>query len=294
MILFYYVFRACTWMVARLPFPVLYWLSGIIKFLLQYIIRYRREITINNLKRAFPEKSDQEIKKIMGRYYRNLSEIMVEVIKLETIKPETLKERFSISGYEHMTDAFEKGRNVIVAIGHCGNWEWMGTVLGQMTQVKGYAIVKPLAEKHFNRYMESLRHRINPHSTIPYLHTYRALVRNSKKFISFNVFASDQTPHRTDINYWSHFLNQDTPFFMGVEKLAKSLDFSVVFIDIYRKGRSQYQGDIQLITHDPSNTDELEITETYIRMLESAIRRRPENWLWSHKRWKFNRDTAGS
>jgi KDO2-lipid IV(A) lauroyltransferase len=268
---------------------MLYGLSGITRFFLQYIILYRRNIILKNLERSFPQKSHSEIKKIINSYYRNLANIMVEVIKLENVAPGELKKRFTFTGLEHMKDAFDNGRSVIVAIGHCGNWEWMGTVLGQLLPVKGFAIVKPLAEKHFNTYMESLRHKINPHSTIPFQHTYRALVRNSKKFISFNVFAADQTPTRSDINYWSNFLGQDTPFYTGVEKLSRSLDFSVVFIDIYRTGKGNYRGDIQLITHNPKNTADLEITETYIRLLETAIRSRPDNWLWSHRRWKFNR-----
>jgi KDO2-lipid IV(A) lauroyltransferase len=79
---------------------------------------------------------------------------------------------------------------------------------------------------------------------------------------------------------------------MGVEKLARSLDFSVVFIDIQRIARGRYNGDIQLITHDPKNTAECWITEKYIRLLENAIRKQPDNWLWSHRRWKYSRNST--
>lgn len=289
MTIFYRIFRGFTWVVSRIPFRLLYFLSGILKFFLHHLLRYRRKIAVGNLSRSFPEKSTNEIRSILSHYYRNLSEIMIEVIKLETVKPSELRDRFHFTGLEHMTEAFSNNRSVIVTIGHCGNWEWMGTVLGQLLPVKGFAIIKPLSEKHFNHYMESLRHRINPDSTIPFQHTLRTLVRNKKEFLSFNVFANDQTPTRSDINYWSTFLGQDTPFYTGIEKIAKSLDFSVVFIDIYKIKQGIYQGDVKLITHDPKNTDEFEITETYIRMLEDAIRNRPENWLWTHRRWKFDR-----
>lgn len=292
MIVIFWIFRILTGMAARLPFTVLYFISGIIRFILQYVIRYRRKIIIGNLTRSFPEKSEKEIRAITGKYYRNLSQIMVEVIKLERIKPEKLKSRFSFSGLDHMTDAFSKNRSVILAIGHCGNWEWMGTVLGQVLPEKGYAIVKPLSDQHFNGYMESLRHRINPNSTIPFQHTLRAMLKHSKEFVSFNVFAADQTPTKSDINYWSTFFHQDTPFFTGVEKLAKSLDFSVVFMDIKRTGKGFYHGDIHPVTHDPKQTAEHEITENYIRLLERAIRSQPDNWLWSHRRWKFSRNTT--
>jgi Kdo2-lipid IVA lauroyltransferase/acyltransferase len=289
MTIFFYVFKLFAWFVSRLPFPVLYFLSGIVRFFLHYIIRYRRAIILSNLHRSFPEKSRAEIKKIMSRYYRNLADIFLEVIKLERIQPDELKKRFKITGFEHMAPAFNNGRSVILAFGHCGNWEWMAAVLGLVLPVKGFGVVKPLADKNFHKYLESLRHRFNPDGTIPFQHTYRALIRNKKEMVSLTGIAADQTPTRAEINYWINFLNQDTPFYMGVEKLAKSLDLSVFYMDIRRTGRGMYRGDIQPVTNDPKNTAEFEITDKYIRMLENTIRHQPDNWLWSHRRWKFER-----
>jgi Kdo2-lipid IVA lauroyltransferase/acyltransferase len=291
MTLVFALFKAFTWVVSRLPFPILYFFSGMLRFFLQYIIRYRRPVILKNLSNSFPEKSRAEIRKIVGCYYRNLADIFLEVIKLQRISPEELKKRFIFNGFEHLNHAIDNGRSVILAIGHCGNWEWMGAALGLLSPVKGFGVVKPLADENFHKYLESLRHRFNPDGTIPFQHTYRALIRNKKEMISIIGIAADQTPTRAEINYWSIFLNQDTPFYMGVEKLAKSLDFSIVFIDIKRTGRGMYIGDIQPITHEPKSTADTEITEKYIRLLEDSIRRRPDNWLWSHRRWKFGRSS---
>jgi Kdo2-lipid IVA lauroyltransferase/acyltransferase len=291
MAILYALFRSFTFLVSRLPFPVIYFCSGILRFFLQYIFRYRRSVIINNLTNSFPEKSRKEITNIVSLYYKHLADIIMEVIKLEGVKRETIKNRFDFKGLEIMEKEFEKGRSVIVSIGHCGNWEWMGTVLGMALPVKGFAIIKPLSDKYFNHYMEYLRHRFNPGSTIDFQHTFRNLVRNKKSMVTFNVFASDQTPTRSEVNYWSHFLNQDTAFFNGIEKLAKSLDFTVVFMNIKRTGRGRYLGEIELITNDPKSAVEHEITEKYIHLLENAIVTQPDNWLWSHRRWKFTRSS---
>ena len=289
MIVFYAFFRVCSFFVSRLPFPVIYFFSDILKFLLQYVIRYRRDVTRRNLTHSFPEKSAQEIKKIEDRYYRNLADVILEVIKLEAVSKNSLMKRFSFEGLEIMQDAFNHGRSVLVATGHLGNWEWMGTVLGMSLKEKGFAIIKPLAEKHFHDYLISLRHRFNQDSTIDFQHTLRRLVRNKKEMLTFNVFASDQTPTKADINHWKTFLNKETPFYTGIEKLAKSLDFSVVFMNISRTSRGRYKGEIRLITDNPVSMKELEITDIYIKMLEEAIINQPDNWLWSHRRWKFER-----
>ena len=284
------LFKAFASLISRLPFSLLYLFSGMVRIILQYVIRYRRKVITDNLNRSFPEKTPIEIRNIINCYYRNLADIIVEVIKLQRISPEALKERFIINGFEHLNHAFDSGRSVIMAIGHCGNWEWMGAVFGLLSPVRGFGVVKPLADKNFHKYMESLRHRFNPDGTIPFQHTYRAFIRNKKEMVTLNAIAADQTPTRSEISYWTSFLNQDTPFFTGVEKLARSLDFSVAYIDIHRTGRGRYTGDIRLITHDPQHTADLEITEKYIRLLEDSIRRQPDNWLWSHRRWKFERN----
>lgn len=289
MALLYHTFKLLANLVSRLPFPLLFFQASIIKFFLHYIIRYRKEVILVNLRNSFPEKNGKEIQKILSRYYKNLSQIMVEVIKLQSIRPEKLLERFTFSGMEPLSETLRKGQSVIVTIGHCGNWEWMGTALGQVLPARGFAIVKPLSEKHFNRYMESLRHRINPNSTIPFHRTYRTLIRHQKEMVTFNVFAADQTPVKEEVNYWTQFLHQDTPFYSGVEKLAKALHLAVYYIDIQRTGSGRYNGEITLITRDPEKTAEREITETYVRLLEEAIRKRPDNWLWSHRRWKYSR-----
>ncbi len=294
MILVYAIFRVFAGLACRMPFPLLYLSSGLLRFFLQYIIRYRRSVILRNLSLSFPEKTKNDIRKIMNQFYRNLADIILEVIKLERIDPEKLKNRFSFSGLEILEKEFSRKRSVIVTIGHCGNWEWMGTLLGMVLPVKGFAIIKPLSDKNFHKYMESLRHRINPGSTIPFQHTYRAMVRNKKEMVNFYVMAADQTPTRSEINHWNQFMNQDTPFYIGFEKLARKLDFSVVFMDIRRVGRGRYNGEIQLITDNPASTKDFEITDKYTRLLEDSIRKQPDNWLWSHRRWKFKRNAPAA
>jgi KDO2-lipid IV(A) lauroyltransferase len=192
--------------------------------------------------------------------------------------------------YEILNHAFQHHDNVIIALAHRGCWEWIGQALGLVSPLTGYGITKPLSNEYFNDYMESLRNRFNPGSTISFRQTYRTLVRHKQEgHVAFYLIAADQTPHIDEINYWSNFLNQDTPFYLGIEKMAVSLDLPVVFLDIHRVGRGRYSVDFQIITYDPKKTSTHEIMEKYIRMLEDCIISDPPNWLWSHRRWKNKR-----
>lgn len=286
MAVIFYIFRAKAWLLSKLPLRALYILSDFLAFFLKYVVRYRREVILGNLRRSFPEKDEKEIHSIASEYYRNLSDVIIEVIKWRSIRREEIHRRFKFQNNELMSDAFGRGKNVILAIGHCGNWEWMGTAFDTAAPQMGYAVVKPLTDKRFDKYLQFLRLRISKGSTIPFKNTFRFMARESRKEPFFAVFAADQTPTRDEIGFWMRFLHQDTGFFMGIEKIARALDMAVIFMDIRREKRGRYTGVMSLITDDPRAEPDYEISKKYVRKLESAIRRDPSNWLWSHRRWK--------
>jgi KDO2-lipid IV(A) lauroyltransferase len=284
----FYLFRLFSSLISALPFRLIYFLSDLLALFLKYIIRYRKQVIQTNLINAFPEKSDAEINSIISGYYRNLADIIFEVIKLQRIRPEELKSRFEFLNHHLLSTPLSKGKSVILAIGHCGNWEWMGTALGLITDQKGFALTKPLTDKNFNHYMEMLRHRLNPDSTLPFKSAFREMVKR-KDTASFYVIAADQTPTRDEANFWVTFMNQDTPFFTGIEKIAQAFDAPVLFVDIRRTARGRYRGEIKTITDTPRSTAEGEISSHYVKLLEAAVRETPSNWLWSHRRWKHKK-----
>lgn len=82
-------------------------------------------------------------------------------------------------------------------------------------------------------------------------------------------------------------MNQETPFFTGIEKIAKATNYPVIFCDMRVPKRGYYEVKFIKITDNPRETEDLEITNTYIRLLENRLNQAPEYWLWSHKRWKI-------
>ena len=106
---------------------------------------------------------------------------------------------------------------------------------------------------------------------------------------SIFIMASDQSPSNIKKAIWVKFLGRDTAFLQGPEVYAKKHDLPVVFVDIQRVKRGYYELEMKLITENPLELPEGEITQRYASMLEEAIRNKPENWLWSHRRWKHVR-----
>jgi KDO2-lipid IV(A) lauroyltransferase len=101
------------------------------------------------------------------------------------------------------------------------------------------------------------------------------------------VLLGDQTPVRHESTYFTNFLNQSTPVFLGVEKMAKSFDCEVYFCDIRKVKRGYYTYTAVPLIEDPKAAAPHEITKAHVQYLEKVIREEPEYWLWSHRRWKF-------
>lgn len=283
----FWLFSGLAWLVSILPSAFLYALSGFAYVIIHYIVRYRKKIIKQNLRNSFPEFSDKQIASITRKYYQHLSDLVLEVLKTPGLSADEIKNRFTFKNPEVLKKIHKSGKSVIILTAHLGNWEWFGPgLLLNFPGFDGFAVVKPLSNPYFNKYMSDLRRLHKKDSLIPFKQTLRYMIKNKEK-IALSIIAADQTPHRSEISFNTCFLNQQTPFFTGFEKISKMLDQALVFANLYRTKRGYYEVEFHLITEDPRVSDEREIILEYIRLLEQAIRKRPYNWLWSHRRWKY-------
>ncbi len=157
---------------ASLPFSILYGLSN--SFVAQYIIRYRKEIVYQNLRNSFPDEGEKGIKKIASKFYHNLSDLVVEVIKSHKMTRQQLDERVSFKNQEVLkNELFVGSKNVFASLGHCGNWEWVGNKIATFLKHEGGAIYKPVHDKFFDDYMISQRQKYKGTLMIVYKKVFR-------------------------------------------------------------------------------------------------------------------------
>ena len=289
MIVFNYLLTAIIWIISIMPFWILYGISDIMFVVLYYLVGYRKRVVFENLRNSFPEKSEKEIMKIAHKFYHNLCDLFLEVIKVRTISQKKLVKRLSFKNIEIVNHLYNEGRSIMAIAGHIGNWEWVGVNMKYFFKHKPFAVVKPLNSKFWEEYLSRIRLRFAKEGLIPFKQTLRVLVKN-KDSISLTLLAGDQTPTKSEIEYWTPFLNQETPVFLGTEKIAKALNMAVLFFNIQRIKRGHYEIDISVLTENPKDTAENEITEMHVRALEKAIIANPDNWLWSHRRWKHKKE----
>jgi KDO2-lipid IV(A) lauroyltransferase len=273
------------YLISLLPFWLLYIISDILFIVLYYIIHYRRKVVQENLRNSFPEKSKPELDDIEKEYFKYLADLIVETIKMISISEKEIKRRVIATNPAMVENYFAEGRSVIAVGGHYCNWEMAALNFCFYNKEKFLIVYKPLSNTLFDDFFFKIRSRFGG-IPVPMKQTMRKMIEyKNEQFVS--VLVGDQTPVRAEANYFTTFLNQPTPVFLGIEKLAKAMNHVVVFYDMMRIKRGYYSYTLIPIIENPKETKPYEITEAHVRCLESIIRAEPKYWLWSHRRWKF-------
>ena len=273
---------------SALPFRVLYVLSDFNYLLMYYVGRYRRKVVRENLEKSFPEKTEAERLQIERKFYRYLSDYMLEDLKLLHMSAEDLCQRMIYKNTEQYLELTEKYGGIIVMIPHYANYEWligMGSVMkpGDVP----VQVYKPLKDKYLNELFKQIRSRFGGYN-IPKHSTAREIIKLKREGKNMVVgLITDQWP--SGDRYWTTFLGQETAFLNGAERIAKMMNFPVFYCELTKTRRGYCEAEFKLMTEAPKETVEGEITDMFAYELEQTIRREPAYWLWSHKRWKFTK-----
>jgi Kdo2-lipid IVA lauroyltransferase/acyltransferase len=286
--IFFYIFYFIIYLVTLLPLRVLYLFSDFLFLLLYYFPSYRRNVVATNLKNSFPEKSDKERKIIARRYYRHMADLLVEALKIIHMSDRQIARRMTIVNADLFNRFYAEGRDVIAVCSHYNNWEWLSSV-SYFSKLSALLVYKPLTNEFFDRLMFRLRSKYGAEPSPMSAILKTILKYRQKKIPSVSALVADQTPPKGGHVYWTNFLNQDTCFYYGTEKIAKTLDMAVVYVHVIKVKRGYYKAELTLITDHPKNELPGAITEKHVRLLENIIREKPEYWLWSHRRWKHKR-----
>jgi len=281
----YLIFRFFVIIFTITPFPVIYCISSILAFIIGRIFKYRHSVIYNNLTNSFPDLNDKEKKKIIKGIYLNISDLVVESIKSFTITRQQICKRQVVLNPDFLDNLYKKNRSVIGITGHYANWEWAALTSGFYLKHSPVGFYKPLANKYIDQYLKKNRSRFGMHLCSIYVTAIS--FENYKNKTAFFAMVGDQSPSNVSKAYWFNFLNQNTACLHGPEKYARLYNLPIVFIDIQRIKRGYYTVEISKLTDEPLEVPEGEITRLYMQKLEAIIRKKPENWLWSHKRWKI-------
>jgi KDO2-lipid IV(A) lauroyltransferase len=254
-------------------------------FILYYVTGYRKKLVASNLKIAFPEKTEQERKKIAKDFYLNFTDTFIESIKMISISRRELEKRSDLE-FKYINELVAQGKNVHMMAGHQFNWEFAQLLYANNLNAPFVGIYMPINNKIIDRIFFNFRQR------------YGTILISAKEFKNkmHTVFSSqyilalgaDQNPGNPANAYWLKFFGKPAPFVTGPAKGAVKNNTAVVFVGFEKPKRGHYSFKLVPLTENGSSHTPEELTVMYKNALEETIRENPSNYLWSHRRWRHD------
>lgn len=277
----------------RLPLSVLYALGHVAYFVAFHVLRWHRELAARNLANAFPEKSGVERATLLRQSFVNLGQTLAETFWGFGATAEELAKRVALENPELVERFVAEKRPVVVLAAHICNWEWLLPGTSAQFGIPIDAVYKPLRVASLDAFIRETRSRFGG-KPIPIQSFLFELMRRAGEARAYAMVA-DQTPPRSMDKHWTRFLNQDTAFFTGADKIAKFLDAPVLYIAMRRVRKGHYSVRLHVLVEPPYDShDDLQVVERYARRLEMEIRDHPADWLWVHNKWKYPRPASMS
>lgn len=271
---------------ALLPLPVLYRMGDAVFFIAHRLMHWRHDVARANLARSFPEMGDAQREAVLEQSYRNLADLLAEIVWAHRATRSEIAGRVSVENPELITAETRAGRSVLLMTAHFCNWEWQVLAGNSVIDAPMIPVYKPQRLRAMDRFLRETRARFGG-VPMPSKQLTRWLLGHRGEP---NVYAmvADQTPAADEPKYWTRFLNQDSVFFVGADAVARILRAPVLFVHMRRVGRGQYKMRLSRLADPPYERGaDTAVIERYVRMLEQEIRSSPADWLWVHKKWKY-------
>lgn len=283
----YYITYGFFYLLSLIPWSIMYLIADGFYGLIYYGFGYRKAIVMKNLLIAFPEKTEAERIRIAKDFYHNFIDMIFETIKMFSISNKELQKRFSAEP-EVMNDLYDSGQNVQLECGHFFNWEIINLNIGLVSRYPFIGVYQPLSNKVMDRIMLKMRQK-NGTILIPasdFKNNFHDYVEDRYAM----GLAADQNPPSEFKAHWVNFFGRLTPFVVGPEKGAKEKNTAVLFGHFYKVKRGHYRVDLEVITTTPNDYAPGRLTQVFAEHVERAVRKKPANYLWSHRRWKWEFD----
>lgn len=280
----YYIVYGLLWLISLLPLSVLYFFGDCIYGLIFYIIKYRRSIVLDNISKAFPEKNTGEVKKIAKQFYHNFIDTFIESIKLISAGRKFLNKHATCE-IDLINDLTATGKNIHIMAGHQFNWEFANLIVSEKCKGPFVAVYMPISNKVLDKIFFKIRKRYGT-----FLIAAQDFKNKMHKVFAQQyllALAADQNPGHPGNSFWMNFMGRPAPFVTGPAKGAVKNNTAIVLIGFKKLKRGYYHFTTKLLADDGAQSNPAALTVLYKNELEKIIKADPANYLWSHRRWKY-------
>jgi KDO2-lipid IV(A) lauroyltransferase len=283
----YILFLILEKTVPILPLSFSHFLAEIYAYVFYYIIPIRKKTAISNLKLAFPEKDEKEIHKIVKGVYKNVLIVIFEFFYMRKLKTEGLKSIISVTNPEKYEECLARGKGVVVVSAHFGNWELMAHGVARVIGHPVYVIVKKQSNEKLDVRINEIRES-GGNKMIEMQNAPRGVLTALRENKIVAILGDQTAPKDNSVKV--HFFVDGVPTFEGAARFAIKTGASVLFAAPVRNKDYSYTVEMKEIDmakyKDYTDENIKALTQEHTSMLEAAIRKNPDHWLWFHRRFK--------
>jgi KDO2-lipid IV(A) lauroyltransferase len=274
------------YIIGSINLSILYFILYPIFTIFNFIFRYRKKIVSSNIKNSLLQLDNNQHIKVIRGFYKYFFNLLIEILKMGSVNQEFYQRRIKVINPEVLENYRLQNKSIILMMGHHNNWEWASQIISIVAKQDFIGIYKKLSNKFFDKLMIKVRGRfgvilVEIEDSIQYIF--------NNKDCKIIGLASDQNPVVNSKTYWTKFFKQDVPYILGAEKIARKMDYAVLFCNMTKESNGYYNIKFEVIKENPQNSKDGEITNKFIKRLEEKIIEEPNSYLWSHNRWKHKK-----
>lgn len=272
-------FLALAWLVSRIP-----GIRYLLALLISNVFGYRKKVVTSNLKRAFPQASEDEIQVIRGKFYSYFSGLFLEHLQGKGKGKDEWK-RLVLFPENNLLEQYAlAGKTCFVLMGHTGNWEWAGLRASFVEGLKMATVYKPQRNRRITHFLVRQRSKFGM-LQVPMNEVARFVVTTKEPYAL--TFLADQSGPQGS-PFYADFFGQHTSFFGGWASLATKYRIPILYAGVHScPSPHMYRVDFKCMWDGSTEVEPQALVQDFARMLEADICQHPSEWLWSHKRWKW-------
>lgn len=259
---------------------------------LRVVARYRREVVRENLRRVYPNWNRVQLLALERGFYNYLGGLLCDLVRSSVGAKDLGQKKIQWENPEVLMDLAAQNQSLVLLTSHYGNWEWIAQAMGARFKHRIWFVYKPLQWTAAEDWLR--KWRTNRHVVPVALKALRSKLatENLSSSIPLALYlGADQSP--TAHSRWipSFFLGQPTAVYQGPEELCRTYGLTPVRIGIRPlPSRGSYAIRFERPGPNWSEAEHGSLMHWYMNALSQQIHEAPEYWLWTHRRWKLNRE----
>lgn len=246
---------------------------------------YRRSVTLDNLRNAFPEWDEAKLEAVLRGSFRSVGIALFEFMYVPRMSSDDVNRVCRVLNPELVENVYARGKGAIMLTAHFGNWEMLALAFHTSTNIPIQVIAKTQANKKVDKAVNSFRTRFG--NGVVSMDSIREMLRILRENKALGIVA-DQTAAKESIAV--PFFGREVPTYEGPAVLSLKTDTPIVAGFAVRTEDGTYETRFEEIPSSDltefSQQNVAELTRRHVAVTESTIRLHPEQWMWMHKRWK--------